>query len=328
MPHTLNASEHAGDPATSFRPGGRLLPAQRNVKPSVAHLFADDTTHSLEALGQAHQALCAVPPGPSGHGMLLHTCQRIEWYTAGDSSASIRMLESRPRIWGRHRALIRLAQIAAGTRSLVLGERFIHRQVVDAVGRLTSDHPLFQLTTSALRLAEQAREEFDLRAEVDYSDLPTLLLTPRGDARQLLVIGGGMLARAVASAPPAGYERVVMLTRGPRKLRRLVEGLGNVTVVRAPSLETALADRPYDTVIATTNLHPEYRRRVADAASSPRCGGVVDLCCAPALDQRPKRYHHLYDPEVLHTLAAANRDLAERAAHARQWITQHAEVPT
>lgn len=66
---------------------------------------------------------------------------------------------------------------------------------------------------------------------------------------------------------------------------------------------------------------------MTEAACSPLCGGVVDLCCTPALDQRPEGYHHLYDPEVLHTLAAANCDMAERAALAPQWIAQHAEVP-
>lgn len=327
MPYILHASDHGPDPARSFRHVGNPRPAGENVQPPIAYVFADDTTHSLAALGHAHQALCARPPGASRHGMLLHTCQRVEWYAVGGSPSQVETLRRRPAVPGRRTALVRLAQIAAGTRSLVLGERFIHRQVLEAAGRLASDHPLFRLTTDALRLAEQAREKFDLHADVDYSDLPKLLLTPRGETRQLLVIGGGMLARAVAAAPPAGYERVVMLTRGPRKLRRLVEGLGNVTVVRAPSLAKVLDGRPYDAVIATTNLQPHYRSRVADAAGSPLCGGVVDLCCAPAVDRRPEGYHHLYDPEVLRALAAANRDMAERAAHARRWIAQNAEVP-
>lgn len=223
------------------------------MEPSIVHISADDTTHSLAALGRTHQALCTEPPAPSSHGMLLHTCQRIEWYAIGSLAAPVPVLDGRPPIWGRRRALIRLAQIAAGTQSLVLGERFIHRQVLGAAGRVPFDHPLFRLTKDALRLAERAREEFDLHASVDYSDLPQLLLNHRGGtpARQLLVIGGGMLARAVAAAPPNGYERVVMMTRGPRKLRRLVDGPGNVTVIRAPSLTRALAGRPYDTVIAT-----------------------------------------------------------------------------
>ncbi|MDT3399831.1 hypothetical protein RKE29_24865 [Streptomyces sp. B1866] len=294
----------------------------------MIHVFADDTTHSLPALGRIHQTLCAEQPALQLEGMLLHTCQRIEWYAVGSPASPVPVLDGRPCHQGSRAALARLAQIAAGTRSLVLGERFIHQQVRAAAGRLPADHPLFRLATEALRLAEQARKTFDLHASVDYSDLPKLLLSRYGSApgRLLLVIGGGMLARAVAAAPPAGYERVVMMTRGPRKLRRLVDGLGNVTVIRAPSLAAALTGRPYDTVIATTNLHPDYRAQVAAAACSSRCGGVVDLCGTPALDQRPEGYHHLYDPEVLRTLAVANRDLAERAALARQWIIQQAEV--
>lgn len=307
------------------------MPAAEITSPerSVVCVFADDTTHSLTALGRAHQALCADPPAVSPSGMLLHTCHRVEWYAVGSPAAPVAALASQPRTWGRRQALIRLAQIAAGTRSLVLGERFIHRQVLGAAGRLPSDHPLFGLTKEALRLAEHARERFELYATVDYSDLPQLLLGHQSggpERRLLLLIGGGMLARVVAAVPPAGYDRVVMMTRGPRKLRRLVDGLGIVTVVRAPSLARALDSWPYDTVIATTNLHPGYRRHVIEAACSPRCGGVVDLCCTPVLDQRPVGYRHLYDPDVLHILAAANQGMAQRADLARQWIAQHAEV--
>lgn len=295
---------------------------------NVLHTFIDDTTHPLPALGRMHHELAGDPPPRSAHGMLLHTCQRIEWYAVGNPPASIPALRDRPVFLGRQRALIRLAQIAAGSRSLVLGERFVFRQVRSAAEQLPSDHPLFPLLVDALDLAEQAREEFHLHANVDYSDLPRSLLDHRDgtEARRLLVIGGGMLARAVAASSLGAYEQIVMMTRGPRKLRRFVDDADNITVVRAASLPKALAGRPYDTVIATTNLSPEYRARVTEASWSPHCRGVIDLCGEPALEQRPARYLHLYDPAVLETLAEANRDIVERAARVRRWIAQHAEV--
>ncbi|UGQ14341.1 hypothetical protein LO772_12565 [Yinghuangia sp. ASG 101] len=294
----------------------------------VLHTFIDDTTHPLPALGRMHHDLTQNPPPRSAHGVLLHTCQRVEWYAVGDLAAPVPALRERPIFLGRQRALVRLAQIAAGTRSLVLGEQFVFRQVRAAAEQLPSNHPLFRLLVDALDLAERAREEFRLQAHVDYSDLPRFLLDhrDRGQARRLLIIGGGMLARAVAAAPPGTYEQIVMMTRGPRKLRRLVDGADNITVVRAASLRKALGGRPYDTVIATTNLGPDYRAWVSAAAWSPHCCGVVDLCGEPALDRRPARYLHLYDPDVLETLAEANRDVAERAVLARRWIAQHAEV--
>ncbi|WP_326768782.1 hypothetical protein OG978_33425 [Streptomyces sp. NBC_01591] len=294
----------------------------------ITHSFADDTTHSLAVLGQTHQELCTENLAPSANGMLLHTCHRVEWYAVGNSDSPVRILENRLRTTGRHEALTRLAQIAAGTRSMILGERFVQRQVHEAANRLGPDHPLSQLAADALLLAERARQEFDLYAKVDYSDLPQLLLGRHSDneARKLLIVGGGMLARAIAAAPPSGYDRVVMMTRGPRKLRRMMDGLDTVTVVRSPSLARALDGQPHDTVIATTNLPADYQSQVVDATRSPLSRGVVDLCCVPVLDERPLGYRHLYDPDVLHTLKAANRDMTERATLARQWVAQHAEV--
>ncbi|MEW1657815.1 hypothetical protein [Streptomyces sp. NPDC093707] len=293
----------------------------------IAYVYADDTTHSLTDLGAAHQALCAAPPSPSETGMLLHTCQRIEWYAVAESLPPTLALLGQSQMFGQRSALIRLAQIAAGCRSLIPGERFIHRQVQEAGLRLLPGHPLYTVTRDALALASRAREEFGLFARTDYSDLPGLFLTGSSTTpQQLLVIGGGMLARAVAAAPPHGYSRVVVMTRGPRKLRRLVEGLGNVTVVRYPSLGTALAGQTYDTVIATTNVHGEYREYVREAITGPRSGRVLDLCCTPALTDRPDQYHHLYDPDVLGVLADANASMAGRALQARQWIDQNVEV--
>ncbi|MFI0942816.1 hypothetical protein [Streptomyces sp. NPDC021020] len=293
----------------------------------IAYVYADDTTHTLTDLGAAHQALCAAPQFFSETGMLLHTCQRIEWYAVAESLPPALALLGRSQMFGERSALVRLAQIAAGSRSLIPGERFIHRQVQEAGLRLLPDHPLYAVTRDALALASRAREEFGLYARTDYSDLPGLFLTGGSTTpQQLLVVGGGMLARAVAAAPPHGYHRVVMMTRGPRKLRRLVEGLGNVTVVRHPSLDKALADEPYDTVIATTNLHGEYREHVRAAITGPRSRRVLDLCCTPALTDRPDQYHHLYDPDVLGVLTDANADMASRALQARQWIAQNVEV--
>ncbi|MFE6737534.1 Rossmann-fold NAD(P)-binding domain-containing protein [Streptomyces tubercidicus] len=294
----------------------------------ITCVFADDSTHSLTELGKAHQALCAAPPPFSSAALLLHTCQRIEWYAAAELIPSALVLLGQASTTGHRAALTRLAQIAAGTRSLIPGERLVQVQVQNAATRLYPSHPIYDISRKALALAARARERFGLVAIADYSDLPMLLLEERArQPKQLLVIGGGMLARAVAAAPPEGYERVVMMTRGPRKLRRLVDGLGNVTVVRGlPSLDRALDGAPYDTVIATTNLHADYQQQVQEAAVGPLSGRVLDLCGTPALEERPDGYSHLYDPDVLQVLADANRGLSDSASLARQWIAENAEV--
>lgn len=294
---------------------------------TIAYVYADDTTHSLTVLGKAHQWLCATPPAPSKVGLLLHTCQRIEWYSRAQIVPPAVELLGHVSTPGARGALVRLAQIAAGSRSLIPGESFIHRQVYAAFTRLMPDHPLYGITREALLLATRAREEFSLSAKVDYSDLPTMLFTPGPHTpRQLLIIGGGMLARAVAAAPPPGYDHVVMWTRGPRKLRRVVEGLSNVSVVRHPSLARVLNGKLYDTVIATTNLHGDYLEHVLETITAPQARRVLDLCATPALTDRPANYRHLYDLDVLRALASANEEMTERAFLARRWIAEKAEV--
>ncbi|MFD9196595.1 hypothetical protein ACFWCA_51490, partial [Streptomyces phaeochromogenes] len=133
----------------------------------ISYIFADDTTHSLAELGAAHQGLCASPPGPSHMGLLLHTCQRVEWYAAAEIMPPAFELLGRSSTSGQRAALVRLGQIAAGSRSLIPGERFIYRQVREAAARLAVDHPLYGVTRGALLLATRAREEFGLYAQVD-----------------------------------------------------------------------------------------------------------------------------------------------------------------
>lgn len=286
--------------------------------------FNDATTHSVQELGAAFHLLEAGSVQDSTTGLLLRTCHRVEWYQGGPAAATLSLPVRLCRtITGHEAAASRLARIAAGTMSLILGEQFVFQQVHSAFERLPASHPLRPAGAEALLLASQARRRFDLHARLDYRDLARTLLEARSaKPGNLVVVGGGMLARAVAQE--LGDERAVyLLTRSPKKLRRALRSTaGRVAVMRATELPDGVCDEGFDLVLATSGLTPEYRDRIAGLADAPSCRTVVDLCATPVLPERPN-YRHLHHRAVIDLIEEANRPAVEAARAASSWIENY-----
>ncbi|MFE2725646.1 hypothetical protein [Kitasatospora sp. NPDC059327] len=286
--------------------------------------FNDTTTHSVQELGAAFHLLEAGSVQDSPTGLLLRTCHRVEWYQAGSTTAAapvpVRLCRT---IIGHEAAASRLARIAAGTMSLILGEQFVFRQVHAVFERLPARHPLRPAGAEALLLASQARRRFGLRARLDYRDLAsTLLETGAAKPRNLVVVGGGMLAQAVAQ--DLGDERAVyLLTRDPKKLRRAMRSAtSGIAVLRAAELPERVCDDGFDLMLATSGLTPEYRDRIARLANAPSCRTIVDLSATPVLPERPN-YRHLHHRSVTDLIEEANRPAVEAAGAASSWIEQY-----
>lgn len=293
--------------------------------------YIDDTTHPPEVLGELHLRLTDDPPPLSNSGMLLHTCQRIEWYGIDSTSlAPVSLPKASKTIFGHYQVCARLAQIAAGTRSLILGEKEILRQVEVAWKRLPSAHPLRRAVYEALELAIQARMLFGLAATTDYPELARRLIEDAEDtpSRMLMVIGGGMLARSVAEEFLPD-RKVTIVTRRPRKLaRHLNSTLSAVAVKNIVDLREELANGDYDVVIATSNLTPSYCAQVTDFVLAEGCRTIVDLCAVPTLDRTQVNYRHLHDADVLQVIQEANEVMVDQAARARSWIEARLGVRT
>ncbi|WP_404868460.1 hypothetical protein ACI1MP_10350 [Kitasatospora griseola] len=284
--------------------------------------FNDATTHSLEELGASFQQLEDAVGTASATGLLLRTCHRVEWYEAEPATVATAPLPIRltRRITGHEAAVARLARIAAGTMSLILGEQFVFQQVHAAFDRLPADHPLRPVGAEALLLASQARRRFDLRARLDYRDLVrTLLGASAARPSNLVVVGGGMLAQAVAHEL-GDDRRVFVLTRSPKKLRRrLRAGAAGTTVLRITELRDIGG---FDLVLATTGLTPQYRDHIARLVDATERGLVVDLCAIPVLRGRPN-YQHLHHPAVTALIEDGNQPAVEAARAASTWIENH-----
>lgn len=294
----------------------RLPPAR-----FAACSYVDATTHPLEALGRQYQKPASVPEASRSTEAVLRTCHRFERYWAEEDDFS---LESRsphgPVVIGHAAVSARLAQIAAGTVSLIVGESFVYQQVYAAFHGLPLNHLLSGAAAEALATAAEARRRFDLHAGLDYSQLARMLLDDSSPAdATAVVVGGGMLAQALA-AELAATRSVVLVTRSPKRLRRRLADSGvRAAVSRVDSLSPDVAGQSYSVVLATHSLEGEYRARIIEISEGPNCRAVVDLCATPTMSDRPA-YLHLHHPAVLAAIEVANHGIDDRAAAARLWI--------
>lgn len=291
--------------------------------------YIDATNRSWNQLGLIHDGLVAKPPEASPAGLLLHTCHRVEWFSVGAVAGPvIPELCDGQRIFGLSPSMTRLAQIAAGTRSLIPGEQFVREQVRRAVARLGPEHPMETVASQALVLADRARGAFDLKASLDYGAVPRMWFDSGAVQRSqlaLVVVGSGMLAHAVIADTASAYRAVLCVSRDPKRLRRRSPGSPLARAVRPRSVAQALAGIRFHLVIATTNLSGEYRGVLRQLIHDPSCVATIDLCGAPVVEDSLEGYAHLHDPAVLALLHDANANAAARARAAAAWIADRAE---
>lgn len=309
--------------------GSRIsrLALNRGLPPSASTTFAacsyiDPTTHPLDELGKEYAKQTSISPSGTSAEAVLRTCHRFERYWAAHGDFALANVSPHgPVVSGHGPVSARLAQIAAGVRSLIVGERFVYGQVRAAFFYLPADHLLLNAATDALATAVEARRRFQLQARLDYSGLARMLLDgePSPTPGTVVVVGGGMLARSIADELTASRS-VVMVTRSPKRLRRRLADSGiQAGVSRASTIETEVAGRRYDLVLATSGLEGDYRERIVDVSESQQCRSVIDLCATRTMSARPA-YLHLHHPNVLAVIEDANRDVYERAVAARSWI--------
>ncbi|MGD9934915.1 MAG: hypothetical protein AB7T37_14535 [Dehalococcoidia bacterium] len=139
-------------------------------------------------------------------GAVVTTCQRTEAYSAGPCNCSA------PVQFHGLDALYHVTEVAAGVHSVVLGEAQILGQVragfAEASGRLTAAADV------GLAAARALRRETDFNSHAGALLDRALTVASLHDARSLLILGAGQLARLVAErARPLGFESVVVSSR-------------------------------------------------------------------------------------------------------------------
>jgi glutamyl-tRNA reductase len=157
---------------------------------------------------------------------VLVSCQRLEAYGFGPCEC-----QPHERVTGRA-ALERLAAIAAGLESVVLGEDQVMGQVRAAFREASAE--LRALSDAAIASARALRSETIFRSHAGHLLDKALRLSTITPGGRLLVLGGGAMGKLVAArGVELGFEVTLAARRRPEAL---TAGIAFVELGRVPGL--------------------------------------------------------------------------------------------
>ncbi len=210
----------------------------------------------------------------TGHAVVLHTCNRTEFYTLAEDMEEARVDAAQLLVeYGipydsvaeyvythQHDAAARhLFRVACSLDSLILGESEVLGQVREAFGSAvaakTAVSPITHAFHQALRVGKRARNETEIgrnAQSVSYAFVELARRTlGRLDDAKALVVGAGEAGRLAALAlQNAGIARLTVMNRTPHRAAELASDLGGADVLPLESLPEALAGS--DVVISCT----------------------------------------------------------------------------
>jgi glutamyl-tRNA reductase len=275
--------------------------------------FQIKTSHPLER----EQALEKMRRSGKG-GLLLNTCQRLEFYTWDDS---VREDISPSRQWNDAVAFERLARIAAGLESRILGELEILGQVRAAYKSFRDAHgavshaKLDRIFQDALALARRARRESGI--DKNLTSLASLsarvLIDHVAVGAPVAVVGTGSMAGSVARyLSKRGRSPVRVCSRCPDRAMTLaleVGGFGAGLDDLAHQLNGVAG-----IVCATAAPHPVVYPHHIGQTSTPLL--IVDLGVPPDCDEAVMRAPHVryMGLEAMEAQAQVNTEMRREKA--------------
>jgi len=255
------------------------------------------------------------------HAMLLTTCHRIELFTYGDTTGLLAKTLNEPTriIRGSESVYRHLISIACGLRSLILGEKFITHQVMNAFCSLPPGNCFKEWSDPVLLKAAQLREEFGFSTTHDYEQTAFKMFDSMcleyGFSRpeRLLIIGGGRLAQCTALLASKGsFSCIYVISRSHKKVRRRLPKNLIVQVGNLASLDPSVVDDPFFCFIATDNLNGHYGDSLRRLLAQSGCQGIVDFSKNPLLgngDLSFKPYVTMEDPQFTKEIHKGNVQL-------------------
>ena len=229
----------------------------------------------------------------AGQGVVLHTCNRTEFYTLAEDvedarEAAAKVLEAygvayedvAPYVYAHHHdaAARHLFRVTCSLDSMILGESEVLGQVREAFGAAvaakTAHSPMTHAFHQALRVGKRARRDTDIgrnAQSVSYAFVELARRTlGRLEGAHGLVVGAGEAGRLAAQAlQNAGISRLTVMNRTEGRAAELAMDLGGAAVLPLDDLQSALAE--CDVVISCTGS-PDYVVTHADVAGAARGG--------------------------------------------------------
>ncbi|MCG5486152.1 MAG: hypothetical protein KK482_20940 [Sinorhizobium meliloti] len=289
-------------------------------------LYVDHQMTSPFAMAQHSAKIKRIANDLARSGVLLvTTCLRVEVY---GEEAALRQINSTifsdfscERIEGAATITRRLAEIASGAHSQILGENYISDQLSKAIEILDPNLPIFQIARLAIDIGRAARERQRFIASFNYDQIVRDIIADRlqnGEPPDhLYMIGSGMLGRElIRSGVGERFRSTVVVTRNPKNLRKRLRSWPDMEVSLMRPAEIGCVPEPGSVVvIATADVNDEYEAILQNALLRLEPRTVVDLSSIPVLSNAAVgklNYLTMYDKEFLRFIDQNNKQLAPK----------------
>ncbi|MER8824519.1 hypothetical protein NKH70_33275 [Mesorhizobium sp. M0991] len=259
--------------------------------------------------------------------LLITTCLRVEVYGQEHALRSVdkKIFSgfSSERVEGAAAITQRLAEIASGAHSQILGENYISSQLEDSIGLLDPNLPIFQIARLAIDIGRASRARAQFIARFNYDKIVQDIIADRFQNGELpdrlYMIGAGMLGRElIRSGMGERFRSTVIVTRNPKKLRKRLRAWTDIDVALTRPAEIGQAREPRSiVVIATTDVNDEYQAILRRAVLRLEPRTILDLSSIPALSNSgvgKLNYVTMYDAEFLRFIDQNNQNLTPKLA--------------
>ncbi|MER8983483.1 hypothetical protein [Mesorhizobium sp. M0870] len=298
-------------------------------------LYVDHQMTSPLAMAQHSAKIKPLATDLARSGVLLvTTCLRVEIY--GEEPA-LRTIDSSTifsgfsceHIAGAVPITQRLAEIASGAHSQILGENYVTDQLANAIERLDPNLPIFQIARLAIDIGRASRERQRFIASFNYDQIVRDIIADRFQNGELpdrlYMVGAGMLGREfIRSGVGERFRSTVVVTRNPKNLRKRLRPWTDIEVSLMRPAEIGSVREPRSiVVIATADVNDEYQAILGNALLRLEPRTIVDLSSIPVLSAEAVRklnYVSMYDEEFLRFIEKNNKHLAPQLSVLRSDI--------
>ncbi|MFB6464085.1 hypothetical protein [Bradyrhizobium tunisiense] len=289
-------------------------------------LYIDHQMTTPLAIAQLSAKIKSLASDLGRNGVLLvTTCARVEVY---GEETELRNIDSTifsgfscRRIEGAAAIARRLAEIASGAHSQILGESYISQQLAKAIEFVSPTVPIFQVARSAIDTGRAVRERQQFIASLNYDQIVRDIIADRFPSGEpldrLYIIGAGMLGLGlIRSGVGERFRSTVVVTRNPKNLRKRLRPWNDIEVVLMRPADMGSAPEPRSiVVIATADVNDEYEATLQDALLRLEPRTIVDLSSIPVLSDAvvgKLNCVNMYGAEFLGFIEENNRQLAPR----------------
>ncbi|MER9629215.1 hypothetical protein [Mesorhizobium sp. M0296] len=257
--------------------------------------------------------------------LLVASCLRVEVYgqehALRNIDSTIFSGFSAERIEGAPTIIKRLAEIASGARSQVLGDNYISDQLAKAIELLDQSLPIFQMVRLAIDIGRASRERQRFIASLNYYHIVRDIIAhrfPNGELPDRLYLIGAdrPICELIRTGLGERFRSTTIVTRNPKNLRKRLRAWPDIDVALTRPAEIGHAREPRSiVVIAWADVNDEYQAILQRALLRLEPRTIIDMASKPLLSKAEfvkLNYVTVHDKEFLLAFEGNNKKLAPK----------------